>query len=295
MKAGFIQTSPVFGDVRGNLARAEALLGDRTADLLVLPELFNTGYQFNSREEILPLAEPIPGGPTTNFLTTLAAAKKTALVAGIAERDGDDVYNSALIVSPTGYIGKYRKAHLFDTETNVFRAGDLPLTVFDIGGVRVGVMICFDWRFPETARTLALQGADIIAHPSNLVLSHCPQAMITRCLENRVFAITADRVGREERGQRAVGSGSPFSDGPQPGVGAEEAWQFAAGRLPGQTLTFIGQSQVVDPDGRVLYRASIDKEEVKILEVDVAQARNKKINQTNDLFSGRRSDLYRLS
>lgn len=262
MKAGFVQTSPVFGDVRGNLARAEALLGDQTADLLVLPELFNTGYQFNSREEILPLAESIPGGPTTNFLTTLAAAKKTALVAGIAERDGDDVYNSALIVSPTGYIGKYRKAHLFDAETNVFRAGDLPLTVFDISGVRVGVMICFDWRFPETARTLALQGADIIAHPSNLVLSHCPQAMITRCLENRVFAITADRVGREERGQ---------------------------------TLTFIGQSQVVDPDGRVLYRASIDKEEVKILEVDVAQARNKKINQTNDLFSGRRSDLYRLS
>jgi predicted amidohydrolase len=262
MKAGFVQTCPVFGDVRGNLARAEAQLEGRSADLLVLPELFNTGYQFNSREEVLSLAESIPGGPTAQFLISLAIAKKTTLVAGLAERDVDDVYNSALIAGPSGYVGKYRKAHLFDTETNVFRPGNLPFPVFDVGGARVGIMICFDWRFPEAARTLALQGADIIAHPSNLVLPHCPQAMITRCLENRVFAITANRVGREERGQ---------------------------------PLEFIGQSQAVDPDGQVLYRASIDKEEVKVLEIDISKARNKKINPKNDLFSGRRSDLYRLS
>ncbi|OGW16339.1 MAG: acyltransferase, partial [Nitrospinae bacterium RIFCSPLOWO2_12_FULL_47_7] len=192
----------------------------------------------------------------------LAAAKKTVLVAGIAERDGGEVYNSALIVSPAGYIGKYRKAHLFDAEINIFRQGNLPFPVFDTNGFRVGIMICFDWRFPETARTLALQGADIVAHPSNLVLPHCPQAMITRCLENRVFAITSDRVGREERGH---------------------------------PLAFIGQSQVVNPDGQVLCRASIDKEEVGIIEIDISQARNKKINEENDLFSGRRSDLYRLS
>jgi predicted amidohydrolase len=260
MLVGFVQTSPVFGDVRANLAQAEKLIGDSTADLLVLPELFTTGYQFNNREEAYKLAETIPDGPSTAFLSALSRSTNIALIAGIAERDGKNIYNSAVIVSPEeGYLGKYRKAHLFDTEQDIFRAGNLPFTVFNVKGVNVGIMICFDWRFPETARTLALQGADIIAHPSNLVLPHCPQAMITRCLENRVFAITADRVGREGN------------------------------------LTFIGQSQVVDPDGQVLYRASSDKEEIKVLEIDIDKAREKKINTRNDLISGRRSDLYRLS
>lgn len=263
MLAGFVQTSPVNGDVRANLSQAEKLIGGQKADLLVLPELFTTGYQFNSREEAFQLAESIPDGPTTAFLAALARSKNCTLVAGIAERDGDLVFNSALIVSPEkGYLGKYRKAHLFDSERDIFQAGDLQFPVFNVNGANVGIMICFDWRFPETARTLALQGADIIAHPSNLVLPHCPQAMITRCLENRVFAITADRVGKENHPQ---------------------------------SLTFIGQSQVVDPDGQVLYRASFDQEEIKVLEIDIDQARNKMINERNDLFAGRRSDLYRLS
>jgi Predicted amidohydrolase len=130
-----------------------------------------------------------------------------------------------VIIGPNGYLGKYRKIHLFDTEKNCFEKGDLPLKVFNIGSARVGVMICFDWRFPETARTLALSGADLIAHPSNLVLPHCPQSIITRCLENRIFIVTANRVGTEKR-------------------------------TPNNSLNFIGQSQVVDPDGNILCRAS---------------------------------------
>ena len=123
-------------------------------------------------------------------------------------------------------------------------------------------MICFDWRFPETARTLALEGADIIAHPANLVLPHCPQAMVTRSLENRVFTITADRVGTENR-------------------------------IAGQTLRFMGQSQVVDPDGQVLYRAPEEEEDMKIVEIDISKARSKTINLRNDIFKDRREDLYR--
>ncbi len=123
-------------------------------------------------------------------------------------------------------------------------------------------MICFDWRFPESARTLALAGADVVAHPSNLVLPHCPQAMITRCLENRVFAVTADRVGTEER-------------------------------IPGSPLRFIGQSQVVDPDGNILIRASETDEEIQIVDIDIEKARNKSINAYNDLFKDRRNDIYR--
>ena len=120
-------------------------------------------------------------------------------------------------------------------------------------------MICFDWIYPESARSLALRGAQIIAHPSNLVLPHCPDAMITRCLENKVFAATADRVGTEDRG--------------------------------GNPLTFIGKSQVVSPAGSVLVRLG-DEEGVAVVEVDPHEADAKSINEHNDLLRQRRPDQY---
>ena len=263
IQAGFLQTQPEFGAVETNLSLAKKLWGERKADLLVLPELFNTGYQFQSLAEARNLSEPIPDGPTTRFLMNWARDAGMTIVAGLAERDGKALYNSAVIVGPKGLIGKFRKAHIFDAENNFFEPGNLPFTVFDVGFAKVGIMICFDWRFPETARTLALKGADIIAHPSNLVLPHCPQAMITRCLENRVYVVTSDRVGIEKR-------------------------------VAGEPLKFIGQSQVVDPDGTVLVRASEDQEEAHVVEINLEKARNKQINGRNDLFADRREDLYRI-
>ena len=263
IQTGFVQTNPEFGAVDKNLNHTKKLWGERKADLLVLPELFNTGYQFQSLDEARTLSESIPDGATTRYLLDWARESGMVIVAGLAEREGAALYNSAVIVGPKGLIGKFRKAHIFDTENNFFQPGDLPFTVFDAGFAKIGIMICFDWRFPETARTLALQGADVIAHPANLVLPHCPQAMVTRCLENRVYAITADRAGIEQR-------------------------------LPGETLTFIGQSQVVDPDGNVLIRASENKEEAHVVDIDPEKARNKKINERNDLFADRREDLYRV-
>ncbi|MDP6477443.1 MAG: nitrilase-related carbon-nitrogen hydrolase [Nitrospinaceae bacterium] len=262
MRVGFVQNKPVFAEVGSNLSKVESLLAGNNADLMVLPELFSTGYHFLSREEAFTLGESIPEGPTTQTLIRICEQNRISIIAGIAERDGDRAYNSAVVIGPEGYLGKYRKTHLFDTEKKCFDPGDLPLRVFDIGSVRVGVMICFDWRFPEPARSLALAGADVVAHPSNLVLPHCPQAMITRCLENRVFAVTADRVGTEER-------------------------------IPGSPLRFIGQSQVVDPDGNILIRASETDEEIQIVDIDIEKARNKSINAHNDLFKDRRNDIYR--
>ena len=122
-------------------------------------------------------------------------------------------------------------------------------------------MICFDWYYPEAARTLALKGADILCHPSNLVLPHCPDAMVTRSLENRVFSITANRVGQEARG----------------------------GKPP---LTFIGKSEVISPKGQILHRAPIDKEELMIVDIDIKEARDKSINPYNDLLQDRRPHLY---
>ena len=263
MKIGFVQTDPLFGDVSGNLETVKNLVAGEKADLIVLPELFSTGYQFKDVEEALNLSEPIPDGPTTRFLIDLAKDTGAIFVAGIAERENNSIHNSAVMAGPEGFIGKYKKIHLFDTELDIFEPGKLTPPVFDIGPAKVGIMICFDWRFPETARTLALEGADLIAHPANLVLPHCPQSMITRCLENRVFAVTADRIGNEER-------------------------------VPGQLLKFIGQSQLVDPDGQILYRASVNKEEVKILEIDILKARDKSINKKNNIFTDRRQNLYRL-
>ncbi len=225
MRVGFIQNNPVFGEVEYNLSKVESLLTQYTADLMILPELFSTGYYFLNQKEALKLSEPIPEGPTTQTLTRICDKNQISIIAGIAERDENRSYNSAVVIGPNGYLGKYRKIHLFGTEKNCFDQGNLPLKIFNIGAARVGVMICFDWRFPETARTLALGGADLIAHPSNLVLPHCPQAIITRCLENRIFVVTANRVGTEER-------------------------------IPGNALNFIGQSQVVDPYGNILCRAS---------------------------------------
>ena len=263
MRVGFIQNNPVFGEVEYNLSKVESLLTQYTADLMILPELFSTGYYFLNQKEALKLSEPIPEGPTTQTLTRICDKNQISIIAGIAERDENRSYNSAVVIGPNGYLGKYRKIHLFGTEKNCFDQGDLPLQVFDIGSARVGVMICFDWRFPETARTLALSGADLIAHPSNLILPHCPQAIITRCLENRIFIVTANRVGTEER-------------------------------IPGNALNFIGQSQVVDPDGNILCRASENEEETKIIDIDIEKSRNKSINSSDDLFTDRRPDLYRL-
>lgn len=260
-----VQTDPVFGRVKQNLTRAAELIGETAAHLVVLPELFNSGYLFESRDELASLAEPVPQGPTVNFLLELARAKGCYLTAGLAERAPDPegrtrYYNSAVLVGPQGLVGHYRKLHLFDREKLFFSPGDLPLRVHDLGGLRVGVLICFDWIFPEAARCLALQGADLLAHPSNLVLPHCPQAMITRALENRVFAATANRVGTEARA--------------------------------GLSLTYIGQSQLVSPTGEILSRAGKEGEVVLSARIRPAQARNKTLGTLNDLLGDRRPEFY---
>ena len=261
MKVGYFQSLPEFGEVEKNLEQFALRLTGVDCELLVLPELAFSGYQFVSQDEVLSLSEPIPGGPTTQRCLDLARRHGMHLVVGLPEREGERCYNSAIVVGPSGFVGSYRKSHLFFEETLFFTPGDSGLHVWDIGKARIGVMICFDWYYPEVARTLALQGADILCHPSNLVLPNCPDAMVTRSLENCVFSLTANRVGQEARG----------------------------GKL---SLTYIGKSELVSPKGNILSRASIDKEELVVLEIDVNEARDKLINSYNDLLKDRRPHLY---
>ncbi|MFZ1947859.1 MAG: nitrilase-related carbon-nitrogen hydrolase [bacterium] len=258
MRVGYVQFNPVYGRKQANLDRVAGFLDGTRADLVVLPELFATGYVFGSREELLEAAEDT-AGETFARLAELSRACGTAIVAGIAEREGDRCFNSCFVFARGEILGCYRKIHLFDREKELFAPGDRGFTVVDLGGVRLGLMICFDWIFPEAARILTLMGAQILCHPANLVLPHCPQAMITRCLENRVYAVTANRVGTEVR--------------------------------DGEEYRFIGTSQVVSPRGQVLVRAG-DDELVQIIDVDPALADDKMVTSANHAIGDRRPDLY---
>lgn len=260
MKAGYYQFCPEFGEKEQNLEKIKKSLKKVRDSLIVLPELCTSGYLFLEKEEVAKIAEDVPSGKTTKFFCDISKTNNNYIVAGIAEKDGDKFYNSAIITGPNGFIGSFRKAHLFNEEKKFFNSGDTPFSVWDINGIKIGVMICFDWFFPESARILSLKGADIICHPANLVLPYCPEAMITRSVENRVFAITCNRTGFEER------------------------WK--------KQLYFIGTSQIVDPKGNILARASEENEELKILEINPELSRNKIIKEYNDLFKDRRIDLY---
>ncbi|MDI6744427.1 MAG: nitrilase-related carbon-nitrogen hydrolase [Thermodesulfovibrionales bacterium] len=261
MKVSFYQFAPEFGNIKHNLRKAEDVIASAATDLIVLPELFNTGYQFISKKEVKSLSEKIPSGFTTSAIIKLSVKKNIHIVAGIAENNKGKTYNSAVLTGPDGLIGVYRKTHLFYEEKLWFSPGDMGFKVWQTPLGNIGIMICFDWFFPESARTLALRGTDIIAHPSNLILPHCPDAMVTRCIENRVFAVTANRIGSEQRGDK-------------------------------EKLMFIGKSQITSPMGEILYRASEDKEELTVMEIAVEKAGDKNLNSFNNLFNDRKKEFY---
>lgn len=259
--AACLQYEVAFGDHAANAATVRRLLADAPDfDLLVLPELAFSGYDFRDRDELESLAEPFRDGPTAGLLREIAHARNAVIVAGYAERAPEGCYNAAMLVCPDGSAHNYRKIHLFNREQDVFLPGDAPPAVVNTPAGRIGMMICFDWFFPETARCLALAGAQIIAHPSNLVLPWCQRAMFARSLENAVFTITANRIGTEARTDRS--------------------------------LTFTGGSQILNTKGETLASAPTDCEALEIATLDPTQADNKTIAGRNDLFGDRRVEFY---
>lgn len=261
MKVGFVQFFPFFGNKKKNFEKITQLIQDVEADLLVLPELCTTGYIFKNKEELTNLAEPVPDGPTVEFFKDMVNEKKMNLVWGMAEKDNDKVFNSSVLLTSEGEVKVYRKIHLFDQEKFIFAQGNKELDVVKIKGTVIGMMICFDWIFPEVCRVLALKGAEIICHPSDLLLHYCQDAMVTRCIENRVFAITANRTGTEQRG--------------------------------GEKLTFTGKSQIVNPKGEIMVSAGRDEDVVKVVEIDPKVARDKTATPSNHLWKDRATDFYK--
>jgi len=257
MKVGVLQFYPKFKDKGLNYKIIEDYLKDIKDSLIVLPELANTGYLFLDKSEIKELAEKIPNGEFSNLLIEIAKKNNLILVSGLIEVEENNFYNSAVIVGPYGYIGKYRKINLFYKEKLIFEAGN-KLEVFDIVFkddkneeylIKLGVMICFDWYFPEVCRNLMLKGANIIAHPANLVLPYCPLAMPIRALENKLYTITANRIGTEQN--------------------------------QGESLSFIGQSVICSPKAEYLLKLDDKQEGVFLIDIDLNI--NKNITKLNNL------------
>ena len=257
LKAGFIQFCPTFCAPAENIRKLrESLNRAGDADLVVIPELANSGYNFENRKQAIQSAEEIPNGPFTQFLIEQAKKLDMYIVSGINEMEDGKLYNTSILVGPEGLLGKYRKIHLFMNEFDFFEKGNAGLPVFEIKGVKIGMLICFDWVFPEVWRILAMKGADIICHPSNLVLPYAQQAVPVHGMVNRIFCITANRYGTE------------------------------------RDITFSGKSIISDPFGITLSQASGLADEVSILALNIDQARDKMITPRNHVFNDRRPDQY---
>ncbi len=262
-RIGFAQFCPEFGNPSANRRRMEAMAAKAagaSADLLVFPELATSGYEFRDRSEVERLAESSREEESAAFAKEIASRHNMTVVIGYPEESGGRLYNSCLLATPSGELTNYRKIHLFSRETELFDPGDAPPPVVETPAGRVGLMICFDWLFPETARLLALAGAEIIAHPSNLVMAHCQRAMFARCVENRLFAVTTNRYGVEERA--------------------------------GRRLVFTGASQILGPEGELLAAAPEEGDCMEVVEADLSRARRYQINDENHLLEDRRVDLY---
>jgi predicted amidohydrolase len=268
MKISCAQFAPTYGDVQNNLDRIRGFVQQADADMVIVPELAQTGYFFTSKDEIEPFAQTIDG-QIARALSAFALEANTAIVSGFLEEADGTFYNAALAFDANGaLVGHYRKMHLFYYETQIFSQGDLGFPVFSLetrsGIAKVGMLICYDWRFPEAARKLALDGAELIAMPSNIVTTTgmLHTTLQTRAFENKVALAFADRIGSETHN--------------------------------GETLYFRGESAIIGMNGELVATASEHNEEIITAEIDLSKTHNKRINPFNDIFTDRPETGYGL-
>ncbi|MDI2099637.1 nitrilase family protein [Ruicaihuangia caeni] len=209
------QTDPVIGDLDANREMTVAAIheaADGGAKLVVLPECATGGWAFTGMDESLAAAESVVDGPTIAAWKAAARERDIWVCGGFGELADDTVYNSAVLISPDGVESVYRKVHLWNTENNAFTPGNLGFPVVDTPLGRIGMIICYDAWFPESMRSCALQGADLVLAPSDWVPNPGQQDMpslanmmtIAGAHSNQVYVAAASRVG-VERGQRFIG------------------------------------------------------------------------------------------
>lgn len=266
-KIAAVQMDCVLGNRAENLHRIEERLQEasrKAANFVIFPECTLSGYAFDSLEEARQAAETVPG-PSIAMIAQVCQRLNLWTVFGLLEADGDRVYNSAVLVGPSGMLARYRKIHLPFVGADRFTTpGDEPFAVHDIGGLRIGMSICYDGSFPETTRILALLGADLVVLPTNWPAgaeSTVKYLVQCRALENHVYYAAVNRVGTERE------------------------------------TTYIGQSRIVDVNGELLAVASAEEETILFAELDVMRPRNKQVVRIPGKFllhrlNDRRPEMY---
>lgn len=266
MRIACVQFAPTFGNLDANTERIVDHIAAIDADVIVFPELATSGYFHLGVDEVSRIAEPVHAPDTgihNQRIIDAATEHNKVVVCGIAERDGSHFYNAALIAGkgiPTPLV--YRKTHLFYRETLGFTPGNSGFFTVYVEHLdcTIGTMICYDWRFPESARALALKGADLIVCPSNLVTHIWRMAMPVRAFENKVYLAVANRTGSEHNA--------------------------------GEDVAFNGQSAIYGYNGSVLTDASAEDDVVIVAEIHPEQTRDKSFNSINDIFADRREEMY---
>lgn len=266
-KIAAVQMDCALGDVAENRRRIEARLHEASrtaAQLVIFPECTLSGYAFDSLDEARAVAEPVPG-PSIAAIAHVCQRLNLWTVVGLLELDGEQVYNTAVLIGPPGMLARYRKIHLPFVGADRFTTpGNEPFAVHDIGGLRIGMSICYDGSFPETTRILALLGADLVVLPTNWpagaesTVRHLVQC---RALENHVYYAAVNRIGTERE------------------------------------TRYIGQSRLVDVNGELLAVASEEEETILTAELDVSRPRNKQVVRIPGKFilhrfNDRRPDMY---
>ena len=261
MYLSVIQFESLYNNKENNIKKITNFINDIGSEILVFPELATSGYFFTDKKILSEIADKFDGNVIKN-VQKLSTKLEKIIVFGFPELFEGKIYNSAAILFPNPVLSSvYRKTHLFYKERNVFEDGNTGFPVIEYNGLRLGAMICYDWRFPEAARTLALKGADVIVCPSNLVTGVWQSVMSARALENKVYIAVSNKIGVESSGE--------------------------------EELSFNGESAIYSYDGTYLAKASKDKEEVITAEIYPERTRDKSFNEINDIFEDRRPQFYK--
>ncbi|MGX5773886.1 nitrilase-related carbon-nitrogen hydrolase [Methylorubrum zatmanii] len=273
MKIAVAQITGRIGQIEANRAASRVAIEEAAAagaGLVVLPELIVSGYTVEP-DVLQGAAEPLQGG-TLDLWSGLARRHGIHVAGGFCERDGDRLYNSAILVGPDGLRIHYRKLHLFDREKDVFTPGDKGLPVAETPVGRIGLCVCYDLRFVEVLRGLALAGAEIAAVPTAW-------------------------VGGFDRTPRPPGTMIGQAQGAVLQANLDQIFVACASQAGTEAGTrFLGSSLVVDPFGTILAgpldedRPSMIVAEVDVARVRSAQERSERIRPRAD----RRTDVYGL-
>jgi predicted amidohydrolase len=258
-----VQFCPKYADLDYNIEFLIDKIKDDDSDIIVFPELALSGYFFTKKSDLSDLAIRADGEIISQF-QKLSQKLDKVIVFGFVEKDKSSFYNSAAILLPDiNESSIYRKSHLFYKERLVFEQGNTGFfnVYWSEKDVNIGTMICYDWRFPEAARTLALKGADLILCPANLVTGVWEEPMRTRALENKVYVAVINRTGYESINE--------------------------------ETLEFNGKSTIISYNGKSLISAGEDNEIILTSELSPEKTRDKSFNDINNIFLDRRPELYK--